>query len=108
MKSIAVVLVDWNGIEVTRECLRSLSKINSSGLDKVQVIVVDNGSKNAVEDSLRGDFGGVVYLRSAINRDFAGGNNIFPIFGTMTKHINRTIKLIITIHAHGGIVSLLN
>ena len=76
MKSIAVVLVDWNGIEVTRECLRSLGKINVAGLDKVQVIVVDNGSENVVEDSLRGDFSDVVFLRSEINLGFAGGNNI--------------------------------
>ena len=76
MKSIAVILVDWNGVEVTRECLRSLKNINTTGLDKVQVIVVDNGSDISVEDSIREEFGDVVYLRSPINRGFAGGNNI--------------------------------
>jgi GT2 family glycosyltransferase len=76
MKSIAVVLVDWNGVEVTRECLRSLKNINTAGLDKVQVIVVDNGSDSSVKEALLDEFGDVVYLRSEVNLGFAGGNNI--------------------------------
>ena len=92
MKSIAVVLVDWNGVEVTRECLRSLSKINTTGLDKVQVIVVDNGSVHSVENSLQEEFSDVVYLRSEINLGFAGGNNV-GIRYTLENNFDYTLLL---------------
>lgn len=76
MKSIAVVLVDWNGVEVTRECLASLKKIDTSFLDRFQIIVVDNGSDVPVEDELRDEYRDIVYISSSINLGFAGGNNL--------------------------------
>ena len=76
MKSIAVVLVDWNGVEVTKECLASLKKVDISFLDRFQIIVVDNGSDLPVKNVLEKDFSDVVFLRSEINRGFAGGNNL--------------------------------
>jgi GT2 family glycosyltransferase len=76
MKSIAVVLVDWNGVEVTKECLASLTNVDTSFLDRFQIIVVDNGSDLPVQDFLENEFSDVVFLRSEINRGFAGGNNL--------------------------------
>lgn len=76
MKRIAVILVDWNGIEVTRECLRSLSLIDSSNKYSVKVILVDNGSDIPIKPLLINDFPEVVYFRSELNLGFAGGNNI--------------------------------
>jgi GT2 family glycosyltransferase len=76
MKSIAVVLVDWNGVEVTRECLASLKKVDTSFLDRFQIIVVDNGSDVPVKDLLEDDFSDIVYISSSINLGFAGGNNL--------------------------------
>jgi GT2 family glycosyltransferase len=76
MKRIAVILVDWNGVEVTRECLRSLSYLNKSNLYSVQIILVDNGSAIPIMPILIGEFPGVIYFRSELNLGFAGGNNI--------------------------------
>jgi GT2 family glycosyltransferase len=76
MKSIAVVLVDWNGVEVTRECLSSLKKVDVSFLDRFQVILVDNGSDEPVMDEVGDDFRNMLYIRSTVNQGFAGGNNL--------------------------------
>ena len=49
--NIAVIIPTWNGLELTKRCLKSLS-IDS--LPKgVQVIVVDNGSKDGTVDFLK-------------------------------------------------------
>jgi GT2 family glycosyltransferase len=76
MKSIAVVLVDWNGVEVTRECLASLKKVDTSFLDRFLIIVVDNGSDVPSKDQLEEDFSDIVFVTSSINLGFAGGNNL--------------------------------
>ena len=76
MKSIAVVLVDWNGVEVTRECLSSLAKVDASFLDRLQIIVVDNGSDHPIIDGIGGEIKNLLYIRSSVNQGFAGGNNL--------------------------------
>jgi GT2 family glycosyltransferase len=76
MKSIAVVLVDWNGVEITKECLASLKKVETSFLDMFQIIVVDNGSDLPDKDVLENEFNDFIFLRSETNRGFAGGNNL--------------------------------
>lgn len=76
MKSIAVVLVDWNGADVTRQCIYSLNGINPLTLGKVKIIVVDNGSEQPVKDVLGNEATHVIFLRSETNLGFAGGNNI--------------------------------
>jgi GT2 family glycosyltransferase len=76
MKSIAVVLVDWNGVEVTKECLTSLKKSDVSFLDRFQIIVVDNGSDVPIKSLLEEYFSDIVYISSSINLGFAGGNNL--------------------------------
>ena len=76
MKKVAVILVDWNGIEVTRECLRSLSFIDASSDYTVQVMVVDNGSETPIQPLLVVDYPNLIYFRSEKNLGFAGGNNI--------------------------------
>lgn len=76
MKSIAVVLLDWNSVEVTNECLKSLRKVDVSFLDRFEIIVVDNGSEDPVMDSIGEEIRKVVYIRTTKNLGFAGGNNM--------------------------------
>lgn len=76
MKNIAVVLVDWNGYEVTRQCISSLNSINPLGIGRVKIIVVDNGSDIPTKSILEQECNHVTFLRSEVNLGFAGGNNI--------------------------------
>jgi GT2 family glycosyltransferase len=69
MKRIAVILVDWNGVEVTRECLRSLNQLNPSADYVHKVILVDNASNDPIKKHLEIDFPDVIYFRNEQNLD---------------------------------------
>jgi len=70
----AIVIVNWNGAEDTRECLRSIERTSSS--EDVIIILVDNGSRSPLSDqdisALALD---VEYIRLPANVGFTGGNN---------------------------------
>ncbi len=71
---VAVVVVNWNGLEDTRECLRSLLAQTYANL---VVHVVDNGSANNEADQLAAEFEARIVLhRSPTNLGFTGGNNL--------------------------------
>ena len=76
MKSIGIVLVDWNGLEVTLPCLEALSMLHHDPAFTVKIVVVDNGSDTPIENSIKERFPNVIVIRSDENLGFAGGNNI--------------------------------
>jgi GT2 family glycosyltransferase len=66
-----IVLVDFNGVDDTRKCLRSLACQTRPH----QVVVVDNASKENVASILAPEFPSVHFVRNPINGGWAGGNN---------------------------------
>jgi len=71
---VSVVILNWNGLGDTRECLQSLRSVSYANR---RVIVVDNGSQGGEATALREEFGDAIHLiESETNRGFAGGANI--------------------------------
>lgn len=71
---VAVVIVTYNSARFIPDCLGSLSRMAKDGLD-VDVIVIDNGSKDDSVALLKGyPFAEVV--ATGKNLGFAGGNNL--------------------------------
>lgn len=71
---VYIIILNWNGLKDTVECLESLRKITYSNYE---VIVVDNGSKGNDAQALDEKFGDYVRLiRNDRNYGYAGGNNI--------------------------------
>jgi len=76
---LSVIIINYNGITVTLDCLRSLEK---QSFKDFEVIVVDNGSVDgsaeAAERYLREGplAGGVKFIPAGKNLGFAGGNNV--------------------------------
>jgi len=70
---VSILIVNWNGQRVLRNCLQSLC----SGHDGLttQVIVVDNHSTDGSADDLSTDFPDVLLIRNDNNRGFAAANN---------------------------------
>ena len=70
---VCVILVNWNGRDDTLECLDSLRAIEYSNL---QILVVDNGSRDDSVDALRAAFPDVEIIETKANLGFTGGNNV--------------------------------
>ncbi len=72
MKKIVVVILNWNGGDVTRRCLESLRQ---SDCPDIQSLVVDNGSTDGSIEAIAGAFPEVGILRNASNLGFAAASN---------------------------------
>ncbi len=65
------VLVNYNGLEDTRRCLRSLAAQAARG----PAVVVDNASADDPAPELRREFPWCDFARNPVNGGWAGGNN---------------------------------
>lgn len=72
---IHIIVLNWNGLEETSECLESLKKLDYDNFD---VILVDNNSSGDDVEILENKFG--LFLNTILctkkNLGFSGGNNI--------------------------------
>jgi len=68
---VAIIILNWNGLQDTIECLQSL---RASTYRNVRIWVLDNGSREDPSLALA-NFPEITLLRSAENLGFAGGNN---------------------------------
>jgi len=69
----SVVIVSFNTREILRNCLSSLYE--AIGSRDIEVIVVDNASRDGSADMVASAFPRVVLVRSDVNLGFAAGNN---------------------------------
>lgn len=68
-----VVVLNWNGLAETLECLESLSRLRYGN---VHAVVVDNGSTGPEAEAIAARFPAVEVLRNSTNLGYAGGNNV--------------------------------
>ena len=75
-QKIAIIILNWNGLENSRECLISLKKIT---YPSYKIIFIDNGSKiNEAEilaKEFQSHFSEIRFIRNEKNLGFAQGNN---------------------------------
>lgn len=72
MIKITLVTVDFNNHEDTNNCLDSLQKLDTEGID-LSIIVVDNASKIPFNSPKKSN---VHTIRTVANFGFTGGNNV--------------------------------
>lgn len=71
--TVTTVILNWNGLADTRECLQS---VHAASYSDNHIIVVDNGSRDDEASALEAEFGGLIeIIRLPENRGFAGGAN---------------------------------
>lgn len=70
---VAVILLNWNGLIDTRECVRSLLNATYPSLE---IYIVDNASSNNEAATLMNEFPGVHVLPQSENLGFCKGNNV--------------------------------
>jgi GT2 family glycosyltransferase len=69
---ISVILLNWNGLADTEECIESLQKSSMP----VDIYVVDNASANNQSTILKNKFSAVRVLAQTDNLGFCKGNNV--------------------------------
>jgi GT2 family glycosyltransferase len=70
---LGVIVLNWNGKDVTPRCLDSLL---ASACPADRIVVVDNASTDGSADLVRGAFPQVVLIVNDSNLGFAEGNNV--------------------------------
>lgn len=73
MKKLAIIIINWNSLELTSDTLKALQHCSFKDFD---VVLVDNGSGDGSGEALQKDFPEVIHLTSPVNVGFTGGNNI--------------------------------
>jgi GT2 family glycosyltransferase len=73
LPTVYCVLVNWNGWADTAACLRSLAVQNYAPL---QVVVMDNGSKDHSVANIRAEFPAITVIEAGSNLGFACGSNV--------------------------------
>lgn len=72
---IRLVLVNFNGGDMTRACVESLRELDWPPSHR-EIVVVDNASTDGIADVLEARFPDVRVIRSTENLGFAGGMNL--------------------------------
>ena len=75
MSTVAVVVLNWNGLDDTRALLPTLAACRLPAGWTLDVIVVDNGSSDGSPAAIAAEFPSVTVLPLPENRRFAAGNN---------------------------------
>jgi hypothetical protein len=73
MPKVVVILLNWNGLNDTLECLTSVFRLD---YPEFEVIVVDNGSSDKSVETIRCKFPQVILIENNQNLGFTGGNNV--------------------------------
>ena len=74
---LSVVIVNWNAVQDTAACLRSIRAWEAAGgVGRPAVWVVDNGSRPPGIEPIRREFPEVQVVQSPVNRGFGGGSNL--------------------------------
>lgn len=72
---VCIIILNWNGYEITRECLHSLKEIDYPAF---KIVMIDNGSNDGSVAKLKTEFDDrfmdIISLEK--NTGFTGGNNI--------------------------------
>lgn len=74
MSAVSIITVNYNQHQVNIDFFKSLLKYPSKNL--LEVIFVDNGSKQQYEAEYKSLYPGLIYLQTNQNLGFAGGNNV--------------------------------
>jgi GT2 family glycosyltransferase len=73
MKSVFIVVLNWNGWQDTIACVQSLLRLKYADF---RVLIIDNGSTDGSQDQLQAALPGVDLLQTGANLGFGGGCNV--------------------------------
>lgn len=72
-KKASIVILNWNGLADTVECIESLRKIS---YPNYEIIIVDNASSNNEAETIQKKYPEAIVIKNPNNEGFCKGNNI--------------------------------
>ncbi|MGB1723377.1 MAG: glycosyltransferase, partial [Ilumatobacteraceae bacterium] len=87
---IRIVVLTYDGGQMTIDCLTSIRALDWPP-DRLEVVLVDNGSLDDVAERVRREFPEVVVLEPLANLGFAGGCNLgirHGVEGSLAEHFD--------------------
>src|SRR5260370_9702553 len=72
---VGIVILNWNGLDDTLRCLKSVKEAQRSAV-RTEIVVIDNGSTVDPRSEIKHDFPDVDYLRLDTNIGYAAGCNL--------------------------------
>lgn len=72
-QKVYIIILNWNGLRDTIECLESVKKID---YPNYEIIVVDNGSTDGSPEEIARLFPEITLIRNKENLGYAEGNNV--------------------------------
>lgn len=115
MAKVSIITVNYNQPQATIEFLNSL-KLYYANFD-LEVILIDNGSKENHETTFKEHYPSLIFIRSEINLGFAGGNNLglkiangeyFLLLNNDTEVTRGSIETMITVMDENHEIGLLS
>jgi GT2 family glycosyltransferase len=79
LPQVAIIVLNWNGLNDTLDCLESLYQLD---YQNYEIVVVDNGSTDRSVQVIRERFPGVTLIENDENLGYAGGNNVGLCYAT--------------------------
>ncbi len=73
MAPILTIIINWDGLDLTRRCIQSLMTQTGAVND---ILIVDNGSDTNPESLLTKEFPAIELIRNSTNLGVAGGRNV--------------------------------
>lgn len=70
---ISVIIVNWNTLKVTSDCIQSLIDIKE--ISPIEIIIIDNASHDGSVEALRNQFPSIKIIANETNVGFAAGCN---------------------------------
>ena len=72
---VAIIILNWRQSELTLACLESVKCLTYNS-KRLQIVVVDNASKDGSVEAIRDAYPGVTVIENPDNLGYAGGNNV--------------------------------
>lgn len=76
LPTVSVIVLNYNGKRFLQGCFNSLVETLNYPKERLQLIMVDNGSSDGSAEYMEANFPGVEIIRNSTNLGFAAGNNV--------------------------------
>jgi GT2 family glycosyltransferase len=73
LPKVSIIILNWNGLQDTLECIESVFKLN---YENYEIVIVDNGSSDDSAENIKKIYPTITIIKNSKNLGYTGGNNL--------------------------------